>query len=125
MAIAHNLGLPRIGTKREMKFAVENYWQSKISQDELRAIGKNIRMANWQLQLNAGHDFLSVGDFSWYDHVLDLSVLLGVVPSRFTRAKITQMKVALVKVSLILILIRIFVWHVDVHQLALIFPLLR
>ena len=83
MALAHNLGLPRIGLQRETKSAVENYWQGKINQTELHAIGKKIRATNWGFQIAAGHDFLSVGDFSWYDQVLDMSVMLGVIPDRF------------------------------------------
>lgn len=83
MVVAHHLGFPRIGLKRDLKWALENYWKGEISQDALIGEGKRIRHFNWQLQLNAGHDFLTVGDFSWYDHVLDLSALLGVIPQRF------------------------------------------
>src|SRR3989338_98656 len=83
MTIAHNLGFPRIGIKRELKTALENYWQGKLDQSELLKTGKCLRAEHWALQARAGHDFVSVGDFSWYDHVLDTSVLLGVVPPRF------------------------------------------
>lgn len=83
MAIAHNLGLPRIGLHRELKWALERYFKSEISQHDLISVGQQIRRANWLNQINAGHDFLTVGDFSWYDHVLDTSALLGVVPTRF------------------------------------------
>ena len=87
MAIAHNLGLPRIGLHRELKFAMEGYWQGKINQNELDKVGQAIRADNWARQIKAGHDFLSVGDFSWYDHVLDTSILLGVVPERFVQSR--------------------------------------
>lgn len=83
MVISHNLGFPRIGENRALKFAVERYWKSDITQSELELEGKHIRAQNWQKQINANQDFLSVGDFSWYDHVLDTSVLLGVIPERF------------------------------------------
>lgn len=83
MAIAHNLGLPRIGLQRELKFALERYWKGEIDKAELDRCGEQVRMDNWSRQIAAGHDFISVGDFSWYDHVLDLSALLGVVPKRF------------------------------------------
>lgn len=83
MVISHNLGFPRIGAKRELKFAVERYWKGEINRDILELEGKKIRLDNWTKQINANHDFLSVGDFSWYDHVLDMSVLLGVIPDRF------------------------------------------
>lgn len=80
---SHVLGLPRIGANREMKKAVENYWRKQISVTELQQIGQQIEDKNWQMQVNAGLDFVTVGDFSWYDHVLDHSALLGVIPERF------------------------------------------
>ncbi len=85
MAIAHQLGFPRIGLNRELKWAVEKYWKGDISREALEKEGQQIRAANWARQIAAGHDFLSAGDFSWYDHVLDLSALLGVVPERFAK----------------------------------------
>lgn len=83
MAIAHNLGFPRIGFNRELKLAVESYWKGEITLKALLIEGIRIRSNNWERQIKAGSDFLSVGDFSWYDHMLDMSVLLGVVPERF------------------------------------------
>ncbi len=83
MTIAHNLGFPRIGIKREMKKAVEAYWQGKIDSQALEQTGQALRQRHWQLQLQAGLDWIPAGDFSWYDHVLDTSCLLGCVPERF------------------------------------------
>lgn len=83
MVKSHLLGFPRIGLHREMKKAVEAYWAGELDADALQSIGKQIRSANWQQQAKAGLDFLPVGDFSWYDHVLDISCLLGVLPERF------------------------------------------
>jgi len=83
MVIAHNLGFPRIGLNRDLKWALERYWKNEIDQTDLENEGRQIRLKNWALQIQARHDFLSVGDFSWYDHVLDLSTLLGVIPLRF------------------------------------------
>jgi 5-methyltetrahydropteroyltriglutamate--homocysteine methyltransferase len=80
---SHVLGLPRIGANREMKKAVESYWRKEISLAELQQIGQHIEEKNWQMQAEAGLDFITVGDFSWYDHVLDHSALLGVIPDRF------------------------------------------
>jgi len=85
MTKAHILGFPRIGAFRETKKAVEAYWRGEITQEELTRIGQQIRGDNWKLQADAGLDFVSVGDFSWYDHVLDTSVMLGVVPTRFEK----------------------------------------
>ncbi|HIF9084319.1 TPA: 5-methyltetrahydropteroyltriglutamate--homocysteine S-methyltransferase [Photobacterium damselae] len=78
----HILGFPRIGKKRELKFALEKYWRQEISQFELLDVGSKIRIENWQLQQQTGLDFATVGDFAWYDHVLGTSLLLGHIPKR-------------------------------------------
>jgi 5-methyltetrahydropteroyltriglutamate--homocysteine methyltransferase len=78
----HNLGFPRIGRKRELKHALEAYWQGTIDQSQLLQSGASLRQQNWQLQQTAGIDLVPVGDFAWYDHVLATSLLLGVVPER-------------------------------------------
>jgi 5-methyltetrahydropteroyltriglutamate--homocysteine methyltransferase len=79
----NNLGYPRIGSDRELKKANEHYWSGKISADNLLAIGKNIRKENWTLQFNAGIDLIPSNDFSFYDQVLDLSLMLGVIPEQY------------------------------------------
>ena len=79
----HNLGYPRIGSRRELKKACENYWAGKISIDELLQVGKQIRHENWKLQQDAGIDLIPVNDFSYYDQVLDTSLMLGNIPPRF------------------------------------------
>ncbi len=78
----HILGYPRIGEKRELKFALEKYWRGDISQQELKAVGSEIRHSNWTLQQQAGLSFATAGDFAWYDHVLTTTLLLGHVPAR-------------------------------------------
>ncbi|WP_337236696.1 5-methyltetrahydropteroyltriglutamate--homocysteine S-methyltransferase [Proteus faecis] len=78
----HTLGFPRIGLNRELKKAQENYWAGKISQEELVAVGKELRACHWQQQADAGVELLPVGDFAWYDQVLGTSLLLGNVPPR-------------------------------------------
>jgi 5-methyltetrahydropteroyltriglutamate--homocysteine methyltransferase len=83
MAKTHILGYPRIGAQRELKKALELYWKGQITKDDLLNTGKQIRHANWQIQSNAGFDFITVGDFSFYDHILDTSAMLGVVPERY------------------------------------------
>lgn len=83
MALAHNLGFPRIGAKRELKRALESYWQGAIPRAELEDTGRRLRAKHWEQQATAGLDLIPVGEFSWYDQVLDMSVLLGVVPPRF------------------------------------------
>ncbi len=76
----HNLGFPRIGDNRELKHALESYWQGKTSQNELLEAGARLRKNNWGDQKNL--DYVPVGDFSFYDHVLDTSWMLGNVPAR-------------------------------------------
>lgn len=80
MTTIHNLGFPRIGAKRELKFALESYWKGEISSEELKAVAKQLRQQHWQHQL--GMDLLPVGDFSFYDQVLDMSFMLGNLPER-------------------------------------------
>jgi 5-methyltetrahydropteroyltriglutamate--homocysteine methyltransferase len=80
MAIAHNLGFPRIGTQRELKFAQEKYWRGEITQSELITQGKQLRSKHWQQQSSL--DFLPAGDFSFYDQVLDMSFIVGNIPAR-------------------------------------------
>lgn len=79
----HNLGFPRFGAQRELKFALEKYWRGELSQDELLATGKTLRQRHWQLQQDAGVALIPVGDFAYYDHMLNMSVLLGHIPARF------------------------------------------
>lgn len=85
MAVAHNLGFPRIGGDRELKKAVEAYWKGDITADHLRQIGRELRAKHWQLQKDAGIDLVSVGDFAWYDQVLTHSLTFGVIPERFAK----------------------------------------
>lgn len=89
MAKSHILGFPRIGENRELKKAVESYWKHDISKTELEAVGKELRVKHWQQQIDAGLDFITVGDFAWYDQVLTLSATLGVIPARHQEERIT------------------------------------
>ena len=81
---SNNLGYPRIGSNRELKKASELYWAGKITADELLEVGKNIRQENWQIQANAGIDLIPSNDFSFYDQVLDLTLTVGAIPSRYS-----------------------------------------
>ena len=79
----HNLGYPRIGSRRELKKACEQFWAEKISLDELLEAGKQIRLKNWQIQRDAGIDIIPSNDFSFYDQVLDMSLIVGAIPDRY------------------------------------------
>lgn len=76
----HNLGFPRIGNKRELKFALESFWKNDSTATELLATAGQIRSKNWTLQQSL--DLVPVGDFSLYDQVLDMSFTLGNLPKR-------------------------------------------
>ena len=80
MTTVHNLGFPRIGAKRELKFALESYWKGESSRDELKGLGAQLRQRHWQNQ--QGLDLVPVGDFAFYDQVLDMSFTLGNLPER-------------------------------------------
>ena len=80
--VRHTLGYPRIGAHRELKTALEAYWRGDSSQQDLLALGRQIRQQNWQAQQEAGLDMVTTGDFAWYDQVLTMSATLGHLPSR-------------------------------------------
>jgi 5-methyltetrahydropteroyltriglutamate--homocysteine methyltransferase len=80
---AGNLGFPRIGLARELKFALERYWAGDSPAGELGRVALELRQRHWRLQAEAGLRFIPSNDFSLYDHVLDTGVLVGAVPPRF------------------------------------------
>lgn len=79
------LGFPRIGANRELKKVTEAYWGKKVSVEDLLAKGKELRAHNWKLQKDAGVDIIPSNDFSFYDQVLDLSLLFNAIPERYTK----------------------------------------
>jgi 5-methyltetrahydropteroyltriglutamate--homocysteine methyltransferase len=85
MTVAHVLGVPRMGANRELKFQVETFWKDTANVEEfnkLKAVAKQIRATNWAEQASRGCDYVTVGDFAWYDHVLGTLSLLGAIPTR-------------------------------------------
>ncbi|MDR0703893.1 MAG: 5-methyltetrahydropteroyltriglutamate--homocysteine S-methyltransferase [Planctomycetaceae bacterium] len=87
---SHCLGFPRIGSNRELKKVTESYWKNLISLDELLAAAEELKQKNWQTQKNAGLSHVATGDFSFYDHILDTTIMLGAIPPRFTANCNTQ-----------------------------------
>jgi len=81
--LATNLGFPRIGVERELKRALERYWTGQASRESLLEVGAQLRKRHWQLQQAAGIQHIPSNDFSFYDQILDLSCLLGCIPSRY------------------------------------------
>ncbi len=82
--LKNNLGYPRVGAHRQLKKASEQYWVGKITRNDLLAVAKQIRLQNWQTQADAGIDLIPCNDFSFYDQVLDTSLMLGNIPERYT-----------------------------------------
>ncbi len=82
-ARARNLGFPRMGQRRELKFALEDFWAGKRSEQELLHTGAELRAAHWKLQREAGIAVPPSNDFSLYDQVLDTAVMLGAIPRRY------------------------------------------
>ncbi|MFM2482290.1 5-methyltetrahydropteroyltriglutamate--homocysteine S-methyltransferase [Celerinatantimonas sp. YJH-8] len=82
MTQIHNLGYPRIGGDRELKKAIEQYWKGHLSEAQLQEVGRAIRLENWKTQIDAGIERLPVGDFAWYDPMLQLAQSFNVIPKR-------------------------------------------
>jgi 5-methyltetrahydropteroyltriglutamate--homocysteine methyltransferase len=77
------LGFPRIGPRRELKTALERYWSGKTDRDALLRTAAALRANAWKRQRDLGADHVPSNDFSLYDHVLDTSVMVGVIPPAY------------------------------------------
>ncbi|KAI9680493.1 MAG: methionine-synthesizing 5- methyltetrahydropteroyltriglutamate--homocysteine methyltransferase [Caeruleum heppii] len=77
-----------MGVNRDLKKATEAYWGGKLSQEDLLAEGKRLRLEHWKIQKNAGVDVIPSNDFSFYDQVLDHIQLFGAVPERYSKYKL-------------------------------------
>jgi 5-methyltetrahydropteroyltriglutamate--homocysteine methyltransferase len=83
LVTASNLGFPRMGKRRELKFELEKYWSGESDEAALLQTAQELRKEHWQLQVDAGVGVPASNDFSLYDHVLDMAVTLGAIPNRF------------------------------------------
>lgn len=83
---AHVLGFPRIGANRELKKALESYWKGTSKKEDLLACENALKERHWWLQRDQGLSMVTVGDFSFYDQMLDTTCLLGMIPQRFSTA---------------------------------------
>ncbi|MFR9725159.1 5-methyltetrahydropteroyltriglutamate--homocysteine S-methyltransferase [Streptomyces sp. MS19] len=79
-------GYPRQGQNRELKKAIEGYWKGRVTAGALRATAGELRRANWRQLADAGIHEVPTGDFSYYDHVLDTTVMVGAIPERHRAA---------------------------------------
>lgn len=85
------IGFPRIGKLRELKFASEKYFRGEITEDKLQETAKSLREEHWTLQKEAGIDYISSGDFSFYDGMLDTAVLLNAIPKRYRALNLSDL----------------------------------
>ncbi|WP_018410008.1 5-methyltetrahydropteroyltriglutamate--homocysteine S-methyltransferase [Methyloversatilis thermotolerans] len=83
MIRTHVLGFPRIGQQRELKAALERYWRGESTLEALETCGRELRRQHWKLQHDSGLDFVTVGDFAFYDQVLNHILMFGCEPARF------------------------------------------
>ncbi|MEO3973297.1 5-methyltetrahydropteroyltriglutamate--homocysteine S-methyltransferase [Streptomyces sp. CAU 1734] len=79
-------GYPRQGRGRELKKAIEGFWKGRVTADALRETAAGLRRTNWRQLADAGVREVPTGDFSYYDHVLDTSVMVGAIPARHREA---------------------------------------
>ncbi|KAJ2750672.1 methionine-synthesizing 5- methyltetrahydropteroyltriglutamate--homocysteine methyltransferase [Coemansia pectinata] len=77
------LGFPRMGSDRQLKKLVEGFWSGKVTEQELAEGSKQLRADHWALQASYGLTEVPVGDFSYYDHVLDAAFAAGIIPERY------------------------------------------
>lgn len=86
------IGYPRIGYLRELKFALEAYFKGEKTEDEIKALAKELRKEHLTTQKNAGIEFISSNDFSFYDNTLDQAVLLNIVPKRYRELELSDLE---------------------------------
>lgn len=77
------IGYPYIGENREWKRCVESFWNKKIAEEQFTTEMKSIRLNNLKHQQALGLDLLTVGDFTFYDRMLDVAAMFGLVPNRY------------------------------------------
>lgn len=86
------IGYPRIGYLRELKFALEAYFKGEKTEDEIKALAKELRKEHLTTQKNAGIEFISSNDFSFYDNTLDQAVLLNIVPKKYRELELSDLE---------------------------------
>ncbi|CAL5356883.1 unnamed protein product [Camellia sinensis] len=80
---SHIVGYPRMGPKRELKFALESFWDKKSSAEDLKKVAADLRSSIWKQMASAGIKYIPSNTFSYYDQVLDTTAMLGAVPPRY------------------------------------------
>lgn len=85
------VGFPRVGKLRELKFASEKYFKGEIDAKELESVAKELRKEHYEAQKNAGIDYITSNDFSYYDIFLDTAVLFNIIPKRYTDLGLSEL----------------------------------
>nr|GMD43144.1 5-methyltetrahydropteroyltriglutamate--homocysteine methyltransferase-like [Ipomoea batatas] len=80
---SHIVGYPRMGPKRELKFALESFWDGKSSAEDLQKVATDLRASIWKQMAGAGIKYIPSNTFSYYDQMLDTTAMLGAVPPRY------------------------------------------
>ncbi|XP_020578158.1 5-methyltetrahydropteroyltriglutamate--homocysteine methyltransferase 2-like isoform X2 [Phalaenopsis equestris] len=80
---SHIVGYPRMGPKRELKFALESFWDGKSTAEDLQKVAADLRSSIWKQMATAGIKYIPSNTFSYYDQVLDTTAMLGAVPERY------------------------------------------
>ncbi|RBQ28918.1 5-methyltetrahydropteroyltriglutamate--homocysteine S-methyltransferase [Aliarcobacter vitoriensis] len=91
------IGFPRIGEKRELKKVLEQYWAKQTDFDEVKYVAESLRKRHWTYQKEAKIDFIASNDFSYYDNMLDTTILLGAIPQRFQHLKNEELYFAMAR----------------------------
>ena len=91
------IGFPRIGEKRELKKVLENYWSKQTDFNEVKYVAEQLKRRHWNYQKDAKIEFISSNDFSYYDNMLDTSILLGAIPKRFENLKDEELYFAMAR----------------------------
>ena len=91
------IGFPRIGEKRELKKVLEKYWAKQSDFSEVEYLASQLKKRHWNYQKDAKIEFISSNDFSYYDNMLDTSILLGAIPKRFEKLKAEELYFAMAR----------------------------
>lgn len=81
------IGFPRMGEKRELKKVLEKYWAKQSDFGDVQYVASQLKQRHWNYQKEANIEFIASNDFSYYDNMLDTSILLGAIPKRFEKLK--------------------------------------
>ena len=91
------IGFPRIGEKRELKKVLEKYWAKQSDFGDVKYVASQLKKRHWNYQKEAKIEFISSNDFSYYDNMLDTSILLGAIPKRFENLKNEELYFAMAR----------------------------